>query len=514
MGTTASVFPKNKRIRLGIWGLGRGMHFYRACAALNIDVVAGCDFNQHMRERFANDVPGALVTADAEEFLAADFDAVLLATFCTAHAPDAIRCLAAGKHVLSEVTAFHTPAEGVRLVEAVERSGKVYNLAENYPFSAANMWLAEKWRDGLFGELMYAEFEYVHELRQLCYTYIDGKPVQPGDALHSWRSWLDYHFYCTHSLGPIMVITGARPTRVVALAGRQTLPGYPVQPGLGQGLGQVAPSLITMDNGGVVRNLMGGTTSDTHTQRLWGTRGAAFQGVGPGLQLRLGGSGSSPMHEVTPKWPALGEQAAASGHGGGDFWVLYYFARQIHTGERAPWDVYSAADVTLPGILAYRSAKEDGKPYDVPDFRVRAQRDAWRSDDGAQPHLDPRTHLFGRDTGSPEVAGFNATIASLIELSQLYRAWSAWDAVAAEMVAPAEAAAAGELLLPRLAELRATYRDARRIVDAFPKSQGARALRELLDASGESVATKPAFAAKLKKRIAELRKPKRASARG
>ena len=68
------IFGTDKRIRLGIWGLGRGMSFYNSCKALNIDVVAGCDFNRHMRDRFLEHNPGAFVTDDADEFLARDFD--------------------------------------------------------------------------------------------------------------------------------------------------------------------------------------------------------------------------------------------------------------------------------------------------------------------------------------------------------------------------------------------------------------------------------------------------------
>ena len=40
-----SIFQTDKRIRLGICGLGRGQHFLKTCAALNMDVVAGCDQN-------------------------------------------------------------------------------------------------------------------------------------------------------------------------------------------------------------------------------------------------------------------------------------------------------------------------------------------------------------------------------------------------------------------------------------------------------------------------------------
>ena len=53
------VFNTNKRIRLGIWGLGRGLSFYSTCKHLNIDVVAGCDYNQHMRDNFLKANPGS-----------------------------------------------------------------------------------------------------------------------------------------------------------------------------------------------------------------------------------------------------------------------------------------------------------------------------------------------------------------------------------------------------------------------------------------------------------------------
>ncbi|MBM3265874.1 MAG: hypothetical protein FJY97_20975 [candidate division Zixibacteria bacterium] len=302
---TPRIFKTDKRLKLGIWGLGRGLSFFRTCEALSIDVVAGCDFNRHMRDRFAELQPEAYVTDDAEKFLAQDFDAVLLATYCPAHADDAIRCLNARKHVLSEVTSFHTMAEGVRLVEAVEAGGKVYNLAENYPFSAANMWLARKWREGLFGDLSYAEYEYVHECRVLAYTYIDGEPIQPGNQAHSWRSWLNFHYYNTHSLGPMMHITGLRPTRTTALPSTTTLAGYILN--AREGMGGIAPSLINMSNGAVVRNLMGATTNDTHQQRIWGTFGSARAAPRPNTPSSRIGTNS----ENWPKKPATA--AATSG---------------------------------------------------------------------------------------------------------------------------------------------------------------------------------------------------------
>jgi len=494
------VFKTRKRIRLGIWGLGRGMNFYHMCRALNFDVVAGCDYNERMRARFQEANPGAMTTASAEEFLDGDFDAVLLATYCTAHADDAIACLRAGKHVLSEVTSFHTMAEGVRLVEAVERSGRVYNLAENYPFSAPQMCLAELWRKGVMGELMYAEGEYVHDVRELSYMYVDGMPIEPGWTLHHWRSWLNFHYYCTHSLGPIMVATGTRPTRVVALPGVQNLFGNPV-PDV-HGLGVIAPSLINMDNGSIVRNLMGGTTNDVHMFRYWGTKGAAE--VDHRLVLRLGGRGLSPKLEVKTDWGELSELAAKTGHGGGDFWVMYYFARQILFGTPAPFEIYSAADVTIPGILAYRSSEEGGKPFDVPNWRNKREREPYRNDHYAQPRFDPKTACFPKKADPALVGEFTGIMTKLLAHAANYRAYADWMPLAGEVTEPARLVGIADAVIKGYREMKAVYGKARRLAEAYPRSEGARLLREVLEVGGEKVAMKSGFLETAKRERAKL----------
>ena len=490
------VFDTDERIRLGIWGLGRGMSFYDTCRALNVDVVAGCDYSDHMREHFAQANPGTMVTADAAEFLDGDFDAVLLATYCPGHADDAIACLDAGKHVVSEVTAFHTMAEGVRLVEAVERSGLVYNLAENYGYTAPHMYLARTWREGVFGDLMYAEGEYVHEVRSLAYTHIDGVPITPGDTLHNWRSWLHFHYYCTHSLGPIMFITGTRPTRVVSLPGGHCLPGFPM-PKV-QGLGGIAPSLVNMSNGAVVRNLMGGTTNDAHLFRYWGTKGAA-EASGETVHLRLGGGGSSPKLKLTPDWGELTDIAGQTGHGGGDFWVMYYFARQLLFGTAAPFGIHEAADVTIPGILAYRSSRKGGTPYDVPDFRKKKDRDKHRGDDEGQLPRRPRMTCFPRNADKAITGRFTSVMAGLVRYSEIYRAYADWIPVADRVDEPSRIVAMADTVIKEYPAMAETMKEARAIADAYPRSEGARLLREMLGLTDEEHVLRPGFLAQVRK---------------
>ncbi len=495
------VFDTDKRIRLGIWGLGRGMSFFNACNLLNIDVVAGCDFNEQLRTHFLNQCPTAFVTTDEDEFLRQDFDAVLLATFCPAHAQHAIKCLQAGKHVLSEVTAFFSMADGVKLVEEVEKRKLVYNLAENYPFSAANMWLANRWKEGLFGELMYAEYEYVHELRMLSYTYLNGTPVTPGHTVHNWRSWMSYHYYCTHSLGPVMFITGTRPTLVEALPCRPQLAGYLT----GDGNGAMTPSFIQMNNGGLVRNLIGGSTSDSHQQRIWGTLGASEIGRS-GLLLRLGASGVSPMLNVNPHWEGLGELAAQTGHGGGDFWVLYYFAREIFTGEKGPFDIYGGCDVTIPGIQALRSSREGGTPMEVPDFRKKADRDRYRNDNFQQCPYDVRRGVFAGAAIRGKAANFTATMKEIIVYAPLYRAYADWKKVSSALSFPADFLPIATKLYNAYDKLVAAYRDAREIVSAHPRSDGARVLAEMLAVGEEKTVLAPEFLPALKREVAMLKR--------
>jgi predicted dehydrogenase len=496
------AFESDRKVRLGVWGLGRGLSFFKACAINNIEVVAGCDYNEHMRKKFQELAPDAFVTADADEFLAQDFDAVLLATFCTSHGPDAIRCLEAGKHVLSEVTAFHTPAEGVELVEAVERTGLVYNMAENYPYTAPQMYLAKRWREGLFGDLMYAEGEYVHEIRTLAYTYIDGVPVEPGWTLHNWRSWLNFHYYCTHSLGPIMHVTGTRPERVVTLPASKELAGY--MPVKGGGMAVAAPSLIRMDNGGLVRNLMGAITNDTHIFRYWGDKGAAE--IDHGLWLRLGGGGSTPKHMVNADWGELTPLARKTGHGGGDFFMLYYFARHILFGEPAFWDIYRSCDATLPGILAYRSAATNGNAQDVPDFRDKDVRDYYRYDHASSPRCDVKKGPWPEDAPREDLKDANAVIKDLVQSALAYRSYAEWSRVKDDMQDPSQLAAIADKAVDNAPRLKQSITRARELASAYPNSHGAKILRDIMDLVDGDAVLQPDFEQKLKEQRDALKK--------
>ena len=100
-------------------------------------------------------------------------------------------------------------AEAVALVEAVERSRKVYTYAENYCYFRGTLEMQRLYRRGDIGEFLHGEGEYVHDCEGI------WPAITRGERSH-WRNWIPATFYCTHSIGPILTITGTRPTRVTA----------------------------------------------------------------------------------------------------------------------------------------------------------------------------------------------------------------------------------------------------------------------------------------------------------
>lgn len=119
--------------------------------------------------------------------------------------------VAAGKHVMSETAANTTFAEGVALCRAVEESGLVYMLAENYAYTTFSQEMHRLYRDGEIGEVTYAEGEYNHPMPA-------EQQIRLAPGANHWRNWIPSTYYCTHALAPLMYITDCMPRSVNALS--------------------------------------------------------------------------------------------------------------------------------------------------------------------------------------------------------------------------------------------------------------------------------------------------------
>ncbi|HET7559748.1 MAG TPA: Gfo/Idh/MocA family oxidoreductase [Limnochordia bacterium] len=355
---------------MGVLGTRRGMAFAEAAAQVpGARVVAFCGRDPRRLELVGERYPEAQLLTSYDELVALpEVDAVIVANYADEHAPAACRALGAGKHVLSEVPAFNTIAEGVELVRTVEATGRRYMLAENFCYLPWVQEMRRLYEAGDLGEIRYAEGEYVHFTRDVLHQLIDL------DLPHHWRLWIPPTFYITHSLGPILRISGLRPAAVQAATGLlQTRNGGPPLP---------SPALETvrLENGALVKSLHGGPYPREPWQPwtlLGGTNGCIENDrwLDPHQLTRyLDGQG------VRRYRAPLAEYAARAQHWGADYFVLERFVASVR-GEAAPdFDVYMAADVTLCGHMAWRSVLSGGGWVEVPDFRDEAVRRAWADD--------------------------------------------------------------------------------------------------------------------------------------
>lgn len=364
---------KQKLIRVGVIGVGRGSSFASGATDLvGMKLVALCDtWKEKLRE--AGKRYGVKTYTDYDKFLEHDMDAVILANYFHEHAPFAIKALSAGKHVMSETSCNATLAEGVALCRAVEKSGKIYILAENYPFTKFHMEMRRLYRAGEIGRVTYAEGEYMHPMGPA-----DIIPLSPG--LNHWRNWLPSTYYCTHALAPLMMITDTMPLSVngLSIAAPEVTNPLPRRNDPGSVI------LCRMDNGAVFRIFGLWLPGHSCWSRVHGIHGAMETTRGPGYfgpgQVRVWHdewncpAGTPRERTYAPDWPEHADLANRAGHGGGDFWTNFEFANAIRSGKQPYLNVYRGVAMSSVGILAWKSALNKGAPFAVPDFSKESNR--------------------------------------------------------------------------------------------------------------------------------------------
>ena len=373
-----------KKIKIGVLGGYRGLSMVNYCVKSDdAELVAICDKNEEVLancKKFLdkNDAKVQLFRS-FDDFLNADLDAVVLANYANEHAPFAIRCLERGLHVMSEVLPVQTLAEAVKLTEAVEKSGKVYYYAENYCFFPATTEMHRLYKNGTLGTLEYAEGEYLHDCESI------WPDITYGERNH-WRNLMSGFYYCTHSFGPIVHITGLRPVKVSGFC----LNKNAKQQRIGAQGAAYAVEMVTMENGAIVKSIHGIAPSRSSIwYSMYGTKGRVESGR-EGYSHDLGevhllvddnpeySNGATQSYDTRP---AEFDRAKDFGHWGGDYYTLHNFVKAIKNDPSADLiDVYEALDMYLPGHFAHLSSLAGGMPMDIPDFRDKAVREKYRND--------------------------------------------------------------------------------------------------------------------------------------
>ena len=353
-------------------------------ASPDVEVAALCDLDEDLLREQAKKHAIPHTYRIFEDMLEADIDAVVIATPMHLHVPQALQALEAGKHVLSEVTAGVTMDELWWLIETVQKSGKVYMMAENYCYIPENQLVKRLVEKGYFGEVYFGEGEYLHDIKKLAWgnRRRSGSPSNQRSWRYYWQLGKRGAFYPTHSLGPVMQwFKGDRIKSVSCMgSGWHTAKEFRQE--------DTSITLCQMESGKLIKIRLDCISERPHNMTyysLQGTKGCyeAARGLGDQPKIWL-----KDFHEGagTPAWRPLSdfidhlpdrykhvtEERKSAGHWGGDYFIVQDFIDAILKGVKPAIDVYDACEWTAVGLLSEISVMNGGRPIEMPDFRKSA----------------------------------------------------------------------------------------------------------------------------------------------
>lgn len=377
-------------IQLGIVGAcGRGSAYGPACEGCSdrLAVRAVCDVDADDLEQARTRFGAESAFTDYEQMLEdGGVDAVAIGTPMPFHVPQSIAALERGIHVISEVPAGVTIEECRDLVQAARNSDAVYMMAENYIYLRIPVLIRELVRRGLFGEVYYAEGEYIHELKEL-------NEITPWRR--KWQTGIDGITYPTHSLGPILQWFEGQ--RVVSLSCAGSGHHYKDPRGDAYENQDSCVMLCKMSGGGLVKIRVDMLSDRPHNMvgySLQGTHGCFESARGASDKHRIflkSRHADDVLHDEThdfqktddwedleqlaadglPDWYTREmEQLKTAGHEGSDYFGMRDLLDAIDGVRSPPFGIHEAMDLTLPGLVSQQSIRQDSAWLPVPDSRT------------------------------------------------------------------------------------------------------------------------------------------------
>jgi hypothetical protein len=373
---------------------GRGTNLLENLLAADGQVVALCDLVQEHADHAASLVVKAgqakpqLYTDGPYAFETmlgrSDIDLVLVATPWSWHAEMAIAAMQHGKDVCIEVPGVVTLDECWKIVKTSEETRKQCIMLENCCYGYNETLILRMVHDGKFGDLLYGEGAYLHDLREELFS-------NKGEGL--WRraehTKRDGNLYPSHGLGPVANYMGMqRGDRFGYLVSMSTpqrgLDEYR-KDHLQSGDPRMEERYVTGDmNTSLIKTAKGLTITVKHAvstphpydriNLIAGTKGI-FQDYPPRIYLDGQNKDESFLPIDTwkqyahPLWQKEGELAAKiGGHGGMDFLMLYRLLQCVREGLPPDMDVYDAASWSAVGPLSVTSVSRGSAPVEFPDF--------------------------------------------------------------------------------------------------------------------------------------------------
>ncbi|MDD5597905.1 MAG: Gfo/Idh/MocA family oxidoreductase [Victivallaceae bacterium] len=402
-------------ISIGMVGLGSfGSAFAKLFKAHPaVDRIALCDIDPEKIRKFAEDpfFADKFSPRDAylslDEICKSDVDALVIITQHWLHAPQCVRAMEAGKHVYSAVPLVTLPCMDEildwcdRIIETSGRTGMRYMLGETTCFYPEIMFCRRMAEQGRFGEFVYSEGEYCHDVdsadnlrrvMQIRYGSDSGAgwPRQLADyrSRNIWSGPMDYP---THSAaGPVYVMkTHAEKVTAYGFTAKDPFfhdhtqkfsnefALYKMANGTTVRLAETREAAGQLGNHEVAFRLMG--THGTFSENRW------YEVKREGDYSQRYRSVELDEKELYDPLPpevhnefktVLGEKAGGvgagdfipSGHRGAHPYMVHEFIDALVHDRLPVINAWEAARYTAMGVTAHKSALKDGETLTVPDW--------------------------------------------------------------------------------------------------------------------------------------------------
>lgn len=409
-----NVFAKapDDKVRTVIIGTGlRGQnHLDLLLRREDVEVVAICDIDERMlttSKELINKSGKKMSQVFTGDIYAwkkmlglKNIDAVIIATPWEWHKEMIIGSLEAGiKYVGTEVMLGITLEDHWDVVHAAEKYQGHVCMLENVCYRRDVMAVLNMVRQGIFGELVHLQGGYQHDLRDVKLNnglQAYGGGCEFGDKAWTEARWRTHHsiyrngdLYPTHGIGPIAhYININRGNRFMNIASfsskarglhdhivKKCGPEHPSAKVTFK-LGDVVTTSISCANGETI--LLQHDTSLPRPYslgfRVQGTNGL-WMDVAKGIHVE----GQSKPHQWDeaktwldkydhPLWQRWSKDAAGSGHGGMDFYVIQMFIESAKRKTAPQMDVYDAAAWSAITPLSEKSIELGNETVEFPDF--------------------------------------------------------------------------------------------------------------------------------------------------
>src|SRR5690606_13506185 len=141
---------------IGVGGIAR-VHMPGWAASEHAEVIAGCDIDETVLQKWGQEHGIARLTTKAEEmFSDPDIDIIDINTPNMYHAQLAIAAMEAGKHVICEKPLAPTPDDIRKMIEARDRTGKMLMTAQHFRFKGNSRALKAEIDAGALGDIYHA----------------------------------------------------------------------------------------------------------------------------------------------------------------------------------------------------------------------------------------------------------------------------------------------------------------------------------------------------------------------